>query len=40
MPPEDGEQIVPAKGYNQPGDRIESEIECIGVLRNQVIARP
>jgi 2-keto-4-pentenoate hydratase/2-oxohepta-3-ene-1,7-dioic acid hydratase in catechol pathway len=37
-PPEhqDGEQIVPAKGYNQPGDRIESEIERIGVLRNFV----
>jgi 2-keto-4-pentenoate hydratase/2-oxohepta-3-ene-1,7-dioic acid hydratase in catechol pathway len=33
---EDGEQIVPAKGYNQPGDRIESEIEGIGVLRNFV----
>ena len=40
MPPEDGEQLVPAKGYNQPGDRIESEIEGIGILRNQVIARP
>ena len=38
MPPEDGEPLVPAKGYNQPGDRIESEIEGIGVLRNQVIA--
>lgn len=37
-PPEvqDGEQIVPAKGYCQPGDRIESEIEGIGVLRNVV----
>ena len=38
MPPEDGEPLVPAKGYNQPGDRIESEIEGIGVLYNQVIA--
>ena len=38
MPPEDGEPLIPAKGYNQPGDRIESEIEGIGVLRNQVIA--
>ena len=38
MPPEDGEPLVPAKGYNQPGDRVESEIEGIGVLRNQVIA--
>lgn len=36
MPPEDGEQLIPAKGYNQPGDRIESEIDRIGVLRNQV----
>jgi 2-keto-4-pentenoate hydratase/2-oxohepta-3-ene-1,7-dioic acid hydratase in catechol pathway len=37
-PPEqtDGEPVVPAKGYNQPGDRIESEIEGIGVLRNTV----
>jgi 2-keto-4-pentenoate hydratase/2-oxohepta-3-ene-1,7-dioic acid hydratase in catechol pathway len=37
-PPEeqDGEPIVPAKGYNQPGDRVESEIEGIGVLRNIV----
>lgn len=37
-PPEDGEPLVAAKGYNQPGDRIESEIEGIGVLRNQVVA--
>lgn len=35
-PEEDGEQVVPAKGYNQAGDRIESEIEGIGVLRNVV----
>lgn len=35
-PPEDGEPLVPAKGYNQPGDNIESEIEGIGILRNQV----
>ncbi len=39
MPPEDGEQLIPARGYNQPGDRIESEIEGIGVLRNPVVAR-
>ena len=38
MPPEDGEPLIPAKGYNQPGDKIESEIERIGVLRNQVVA--
>ena len=39
-PPEDGEPLVAAKGYNQPGDRIESEIERIGILRNHVIAGP
>ena len=33
-PEEDGAKVVPAKGYNQPGDRIESEIEGIGVLHN------
>ncbi len=38
-PPEEGEALVPAKGYNQPGDAIESEIEGIGVLRNRVVAR-
>jgi 2-keto-4-pentenoate hydratase/2-oxohepta-3-ene-1,7-dioic acid hydratase in catechol pathway len=38
MPPEDGEPLVAARGYNQPGDRIESEIEGIGVLRNSVVA--
>ena len=38
MPPEDGEKLVPAKGYNQAGDQIESEIEGIGVLRNKVVA--
>ena len=38
MPPEDGEKLIPAKGYNQVGDRIESEIEGIGVLRNKVVA--
>jgi 2-keto-4-pentenoate hydratase/2-oxohepta-3-ene-1,7-dioic acid hydratase in catechol pathway len=37
MPPEDGEKLVPAKGYNQPGDQVESEIERIGVLRNAVV---
>ena len=31
--------IVPAKGYLQPGDEIECEIEGIGVLRNRVISR-
>ena len=35
-PPEDGEPLVPARGYNQPGDVVESEIEGIGVLRNPV----
>jgi 2-keto-4-pentenoate hydratase/2-oxohepta-3-ene-1,7-dioic acid hydratase in catechol pathway len=35
-----GEGIVPAKGYLQPGDVIECEIENIGVLRNPVAARP
>lgn len=39
MPPEDGEKLVPAKGYNQPGDEIESDIDRIGVLRNKVVAR-
>lgn len=39
MPPEQGEQLIAATGYNQPGDIIESEIEGIGVLRNHVIAR-
>jgi 2-keto-4-pentenoate hydratase/2-oxohepta-3-ene-1,7-dioic acid hydratase in catechol pathway len=38
-PPEDGEPLVAAKGYNRPGDRVESEIEGIGVLRNEVVAR-
>jgi len=38
LPPEDGEEkIVPAKGYNLPGDIIESEIEGIGILMNRVI---
>ena len=37
-PPADGEPMVPAKGYNQPGDRIESEIERIGVLSNHVVS--
>jgi 2-keto-4-pentenoate hydratase/2-oxohepta-3-ene-1,7-dioic acid hydratase in catechol pathway len=27
---------VPAKGYLKPGDRIECELEKIGVLRNVV----
>jgi 2-keto-4-pentenoate hydratase/2-oxohepta-3-ene-1,7-dioic acid hydratase in catechol pathway len=31
--------IVPAKGYLQPGDEIECEIEGIGVLRNRVIGQ-
>jgi 2-keto-4-pentenoate hydratase/2-oxohepta-3-ene-1,7-dioic acid hydratase in catechol pathway len=30
------EQLVPAKGYLRPGDRIENELEKIGVLRNTV----
>ena len=38
MPPEDGEKLIPAKGYNQVGDQIESEIEGIGLLRNKVVA--
>ncbi len=38
MPPEDGEPLVAARGYNQPGDQVESEIEKIGVLRNPVVA--
>jgi len=33
-----GNGIVPAKGYLQPGDEIECEIEKIGVLKNSVIA--
>ena len=38
LPPEDGEEkIVPAKGYNLPGDIVESEIEGIGILMNKVI---
>jgi 2-keto-4-pentenoate hydratase/2-oxohepta-3-ene-1,7-dioic acid hydratase in catechol pathway len=38
LPPEDGEEkIVPAKGYNLPGDIVESEIEGIGILMNRVI---
>ena len=36
-PPEDGEKLIPARGYNQPGDVIECEIEDIGVLRNTVV---
>lgn len=36
-PPDDGEPLVPARGYNQPGDVVESEIEGIGVLRNPVV---
>ena len=39
-PPEDGEPLVAARGYNQPGDQVESEIEGIGVLRNQVVSLP
>jgi 2-keto-4-pentenoate hydratase/2-oxohepta-3-ene-1,7-dioic acid hydratase in catechol pathway len=27
---------VPAKGYLRPGDRIENELEGIGVLKNTV----
>lgn len=38
MPPEDGEPLVAARGYNQPGDRIESEIDGIGVLHNTIVA--
>ncbi len=30
--------VVPAKGYCQPGDIVECEIEKIGVLRNPVVA--
>lgn len=37
-PPADGEPLVAAKGYNQPGDVVESEITGIGVLRNHVVA--
>jgi 2-keto-4-pentenoate hydratase/2-oxohepta-3-ene-1,7-dioic acid hydratase in catechol pathway len=37
-PPEDGEKLIPAKGYNQPGDVVECEIEGIGVLRNKVVS--
>lgn len=38
MPPEDGEKLTPAKGYNLPGDLVESSIEGIGVLRNKVVS--
>lgn len=31
------EPLVPAKGYLQPGDRLECEVEKIGVLRNRVV---
>jgi 2-keto-4-pentenoate hydratase/2-oxohepta-3-ene-1,7-dioic acid hydratase in catechol pathway len=37
IPPEDGEPIVPASGYNMPGDIIESEIEGIGLLVNTIV---
>lgn len=37
MPPEGGESLVPAKGYNQPGDIVECSIDRIGLLRNTVI---
>ena len=37
MPPEDGEKLIPAKGYNLPGDIVESEIEGIGTLINPVV---
>lgn len=37
-PPEDGEPLVAAKGYNQPGDLVESQIDGIGILRNHVTA--
>ena len=37
-PPEDGEKLTPAKGYNMPGDLVESSIEGIGTLRNPVIS--
>ncbi|MEO6017477.1 MAG: fumarylacetoacetate hydrolase family protein [Polaromonas sp.] len=37
MPPEDGEKLIPAKGYNQPGDIVECSIDRIGMLRNTVI---
>ena len=37
MPPEDGEKLIPAKGYNLPGDIVESEIEGIGTLTNPVV---
>ncbi len=33
-----GEPLVPAKGYCQPGDVIECELERIGVLRNTVVS--
>lgn len=32
------EPLVPAKGYLQPGDVIECEVEKIGILRNRVVA--
>ena len=31
-----GEKLTPEKGYLQPGDVIECELEKIGVLRNNV----
>ena len=37
MHPEDGEKLIPAKGYNLPGDIVESEIEGIGTLTNPVV---
>ncbi|NYT79936.1 fumarylacetoacetate hydrolase family protein [Alcaligenaceae bacterium] len=33
-----GNGIVPAKGYLQPGDEIECEIENIGILSNRVVS--
>ncbi|WP_028602512.1 fumarylacetoacetate hydrolase family protein [Ottowia thiooxydans] len=39
IPPEDGEPVVPARGYNQPGDVVESEIEGIGTLRVRVSSK-
>lgn len=32
----DGEPLIPAKGYLQPGDVIECELEKIGILKNTV----
>ncbi|MBV9858610.1 MAG: fumarylacetoacetate hydrolase family protein [Alphaproteobacteria bacterium] len=34
----DGEEMVPARGYLQPGDRVTCEIEKIGILENVVAA--